>query len=214
MRKAFIAITSCALVCIVASGCTAIALGGATYATTAAVGTIVDRRTTGTIVDDTFLEKKLSNEIDQGLGKENKEHITVTAYNRRVLLTGEVPSEQAKSLAMTIVSNNKDVREVINELRVQENAGFFERMGDSALATKVRARIIADQKVELNQMKVAVDRGIVYLIGILTAQENKRVCQIAASTSGVARVVSCVEIVTEKETKERMKFVQEQQSVQ
>lgn len=201
---------TCILASAIVSGCTAVAIGGATYATTTAVGTIVDRRTTGTVVDDKILEQKISYEIDQKLGKDTDSHITVTAYNRRVLLTGEIASESAKALASKVAASSTDVREVINELRVQKNASVFERMSDSTLATKVRAKIIGDQQVELNQMKIAVDRGIVYLIGILTVQENKKACQIAAATSGVSRVVSCAEIVTEKEIQERMKLIEEQ----
>ena len=195
---------------VIVSGCTAVAIGGATYATTTAVGTIVDRRTTGTVVDDKILEKKISYEIDQKLGKDTDSHVTVTAYNRRVLLTGEIASKEAKAIVTKIAASNTDVREVINELSVQKNASVFERMSDSTLATKVRTLIIGNQQVELNQMKVAVDRGIVYLIGMLTAQENKKACQIAASTSGVKRVVSCAEIVTEEEIQERMRLIEEQ----
>ena len=205
-----------ALVCCIAgtvlSGCTAIAIGGATYATTKAVGTIIDRRTTGTVVDDSLIEKKISYEISQKLGKTADSHITVTCYNRRVLLTGEISSQQAKSVASRVAAENTGVREVINELQVQENAGLFNRMGDSTLATKVRTRIIANQNVELNQMKIAVNRGIVYIIGILTAQENKTACEIAASTSGVVRVVSCAEIVTPEQIQEQMRLLQGNQN--
>ena len=217
-RKQLIAVTCAAAMCattaMMTSGCTAVAIGGATYATTKAVGTITDRRTTGTVVDDKFLERKISYEIDQKLGTDTDKHVTVTAYNRRVLLSGEISSQTAKEAAGKIAAENTDVREVINELSVQENASVFKRMSDSTLATKVRTRIIADQKVELNQMKVVAERGIVYLIGILTAEENKKACQIAASTSGVERVVSCVEIMTKKEIEERMRVLEENKTNQ
>ena len=205
-----------ALACAVAgtalSGCTAVAIGGATYATTTAVGTIIDRRTTGTVLDDKLLEKKLSFEISQKLGKETDSHVTVTCYNRRVLLTGEISSQQAKETVSKVAAESTGVREVINELSVQENASLFERMGDSTIATKVRTRIVANQQVEINQMKIAVDRGIVYIIGILTAQENKIACEIAASTSGVVRVVSCAEIVTPEQVQEQMRQLQSNQN--
>ncbi len=216
-KKQLIAMT-CAALCaatgVMTSGCTAVAIGGATYATTTAVGTITDRRTTGTVVDDKLLEKKISYEIDQKLGKETEKHVTVTAYNRRVLLSGEISSQSAKEAAGKIAAENTDVREVINELSVQENVSVFKRVSDSTLATKVRTRIIANQKVELNQMKVVAERGIVYLIGILTAEENKKACQIAASTSGVERVVSCVEVMTQQEIDERMRLLEENKKKQ
>ena len=79
------------------------------------------------------------------------------------------------------------------------------RLSDSLLATKVRTAIIGTDKVSLNQMKVTVDRGIVYLMGVVTSEEAQRTAKRASEVSGVAKVVTVFNIVTQAEIDRRMK---------
>ena len=64
------------------SGCAPILIGGAAV-TSATV--ITDRRTTGSIVDDEVLEKRVRYEIGEVIGHE-KHHVVVTSYEGKVLL--------------------------------------------------------------------------------------------------------------------------------
>ena len=72
----------------VSSACAPLMLGGAMMG-----GAIVatDRRTSGTQVEDEGIEFKAAARIREQLG--DKGHVNVNAYNRMVLLTGEVASE-------------------------------------------------------------------------------------------------------------------------
>ena len=94
------------------SGCFPLLVGGAV--TTVMVAS--DRRTSGTVLEDNGIQLKASNRISDSLGERG--HVNVTSYNRQVLLTGEVPSEQDRQLVEKIVSNVENVRSVINELAV------------------------------------------------------------------------------------------------
>ena len=76
-----------------------------------------------------------------------------------------------------------------------EPVSVGQRMSDSTLATKVRSNIIANQNVSINQLKITVERGIVYVMGLLTPEENRTVCEIAAKTNGVVKVVSHAELL-------------------
>ena len=107
-------------------------VGGAV--TTATIMT--DRRTAGTIVSDEVVEKRVSYEINQTLG-DNRGHITVTSYEGRVLLTGEVPTMDDRRRAQQIASLSQDVVSVVNELAVMDNSSVTTRLSDSMLATKV-----------------------------------------------------------------------------
>ena len=53
-----------------------------------------DRRTVGTISDDQEIELRAGSRIGNKYG--DKVHVTVTSFNRMVLLTGEVPNESVK----------------------------------------------------------------------------------------------------------------------
>ena len=150
------------------SGCAPILIGGAAV-TSATV--ITDRRTTGSIVDDEVLEKRVRYEIGEVIGHE-KLHVVVTSYEGKVLLTGEVLTAADRQKAQDTAVKSVGVHSVINELAVMTPATVGAVLSDSMLATKVRSSIIGTKKISLNQMKVDVQRGIVYLMGIVTMRQG------------------------------------------
>ena len=204
MKKTLLLASVLAAISSLVAGCAPVVVGGAVAATGTAVSTATDRRSTGSVVNDEVLEKRIPWEISQRLG-DTPSHITATAYNGKVLLTGEVPTESARAVASEVAKTSLDVGEVINELAVQENVSAMQRLSDSTLATKVRSRLIATKNVYLNQMKVTVDRGIVYLMGLVTPEENKIACETAAKTSGALRVISVCEVMSAELIKQRIK---------
>src|SRR5690554_8007115 len=96
-----LALISAALAGITAlSGCGALVVGGAA-ATTAIVAT--DRRTTGEQVEDQAIELKAAAEMRRLF--ENKARVNATSYAGLLLLTGDVPTEQAKQQAADAAEN-------------------------------------------------------------------------------------------------------------
>ena len=186
------------------SSCAPILVGGAAI-TSATVMT--DRRSTGSIVNDEVLEKRVAYEIQQAIGYE-RHHISVTSYDGKVLLSGEVASEQEKMVAQRVASQSVDVASVLNELAVMDPSSVPTRISDSMLATKVRSTIIATKQISLNQMKVTVERGIVYLMGIVTAVEADTASRTAAEVSGVQQVVACFSVESEEQVRQRLKDLQ------
>ena len=190
------------------SGCAPILIGGA--AVTSATD-ITDRRTTGSIVDDEVLEKRVRYEIGEVIGHE-KHHVVVTSYEGKVLLTGEVLTAADRQKAQDTAVKSVGVHSVINELAVMTPATVGAVLSDSMLATKVRSSIIGTKKISLNQMKVDVQRGIVYLMGIVTIDEARTATKVAAGVSGVQQVVTCFTIESEAAIKERLKNLESNNS--
>lgn len=190
------------------SGCAPILIGGAAV-TSATV--ITDRRTTGSIVDDEVLEKRVRYEIGEVIGHE-KHHVVVTSYEGKVLLTGEVLTAADRQKAQDTAVKSVGVHSVINELAVMTPATVGAVLSDSMLATKVRSLIIGTKKISLNQMKVDVQRGIVYLMGIVTIDEARTATKVAAGVSGVQQVVTCFTIESEAAIKERLKNLESNNS--
>ena len=199
VSKVFVLAAAVATVSL--SGCAPILIGGAAV-TSATV--ITDRRTTGSIVDDEVLEKRVRYEIGEVIGHE-KHHVVVTSYEGKVLLTGEVLTAADRQKAQDTAVKSVGVHSVINELAVMTPATVGAVLSDSMLATKVRSSIIGTKKISLNQMKVDVQRGIVYLMGIVTNDEAKTAAKVAAGVSGVQQVVTCFTIESEAAIKERLK---------
>ena len=215
MFKRTLCILSCAAAMTTAMvGCAPLVVGGVAVATGATVSTINDRRSAGAIVNDGVIENRLSYEITQALkeqlGDEPEGRITVTAYNGKVLLTGEIETLKAKRIVTETVQKSLDVRSVVNELAVQPTISWTQRMSDSKLATTVRSRMVMEDNVYLSQMKVIVERGIVYIMGIVTPQENTIAMNVAARTSGVARVISVCEVMSAERIMERLKNINQE----
>lgn len=75
---------------------------------TSGVMATVDRRTLGVQTDDETIEWKANAQVSEKVG--DKAHLNFTSYNRKVLITGEVPSEDAKSEAERIVGEALEAR--------------------------------------------------------------------------------------------------------
>lgn len=189
------------------SGCVPVLIGGA-VGTTAFVTT--DRRTTGAQMADEVMEKRIHYEISQAIP--NNLHLTVTSYNRRILLTGEVGSESDKLTAQRVAQNSLEVSSVVNELMVGPVSSVAQRMSDSTLAGKVRTQLITTSGVSLNQMKVTVDRGIVYLMGLVTQEEAQKAADIASRVPGTKSVVTAFEVLSTQEVQERLKLLSQPQA--
>ena len=189
------------LASVLISGCAPVLVGGAAI-TSATVMT--DRRSTGSIVDDEVLEKRVRYEIGEVIGHD-KHHIAVTSYEGKVLLTGEVLTSLDKDRAQAVATKSVGVNTVINELAVMDPSSVTTLLSDSMLATKVRSAIIGTENISLNQMKVTVQRGIVYLMGIVTPEEAKLASKVAAGVNGVQQVVTCFNVETKAAIDNRLK---------
>lgn len=180
------------------SGCAPLvlgtAVGGAMMAT--------DRRTSGALVEDKGIQLKASNRIREALG--DKGRVSVNAYNRRVLLTGEVPTDADRAAVAAAVAAVENVHSVINEVVVGPTASLSTRSSDALLASKVRATLIDARDLMSNAFDVVVARGEVYLMGIVTEREARSASELVATISGVRRVVKVFEYISEDELAGRL----------
>ena len=194
MRKrlffAVFALATCASV--VLSGCVPLVVAGAVGGT-ALVAT--DRRSVGAQADDEAIELKMANNIGAGYG--DRVHVNVTSYNGIVLLTGEVPTQDLVGTIGEMVRTTPKVRRVHNELTVGPVSDLGARSNDSYITSKVKTRFVeASKTFSPTHVKVVTERQIVYLMGIVRRDEGDAAAQIAATTSGVSRVVKLFEYIS------------------
>lgn len=173
----------------------AVMFGGAGVASLVAV----DRRTSGIQLEDEGIELRASAKIREAVV--DRAHVTVVSYNRQVLITGEVPNAQDKAALSTIVSKVENVRAVVNEVAVMENASLTSRSKDALITGRVKAALVDAKDLYASAFKVVTERGTVYLMGRVTRTEAERGTEIARSTDGVVRVVRVFEIITDDELK-------------
>lgn len=162
-----------------------------------AVGAVTfsDRRSVASQAVDNEIESQASSRIDARLGPDA--HVNVTAYNRVVLLTGEVPNDAAKTQAEALAKELSFTQVVVNELRVGPPSSKGSRADDAGLTLKVKTRLTSHEGISPNHVKVVTENGTVHLMGLLTDAEAKLAVDIARNTVGVDKVVNAIQVITE-----------------
>jgi osmotically-inducible protein OsmY len=154
-----------------------------------------DRRTTGTYIEDESVEWKVLGKVRERFPGA---HVTSTSFNRRVLLTGEAPNDEAKQQIEEAVRTIDNVRDVTNELQVAGASSIASRGNDVLISSNVKARMVNNGKFSPLHVKVVTEAGVVYLMGLVSPQEGDAAVEIARTTSGVSRVVKVFEYVGNK----------------
>ena len=176
------------------SGCVALVGGGAAVAGMSAV----DRRSTGTQVEDQGIELRAGNRIGEVMGEKAK--ASVTSYNRMVLLTGQAGNATDKATMEKLVREQSTVRQVYNEIEVAPfTATLGQRSQDTMITTKVKASLVNAKDISSSAIKVVTENNVVYLMGIVTPRESKRAAEIARGVNDVTKVVRLFEVITEDE---------------
>ena len=168
IRRATLALVFVGLGLGALSACAPVVLGGAMMGGMVAS----DRRTSGTQLEDEGIEVRANSRIRDNVGE--RVHVNITSYNRQVLLTGEVPSEQDKELVERIISGVDNVRNIVNELAVMGNSTFTQRSSDAIVTGKVKANLIEAKDLFANAFKIVTERGTTYVMGRVTAREARR----------------------------------------
>lgn len=156
-----------------------------------------DRRTTGIQVEDEGIEQRASSAMRENFG--TKEHISITSYNRQVLITGEVSSDVVRGQVEQLIGKVQNVRGVVNELAVGPSSSAGDRASDALLVAKVKAAMVDTEDVFANVFKVVGERSTIYLMGRVTQREAQRATEVVRGVSGVKRVVRVFEYISEDE---------------
>ena len=192
MRRLIVAGTLLASA-IGAAGCLPLAATGMAVGTLAAL----DRRTVGAQTEDTEIELRGMNRMPDAI--RGASGVAITSFNRRVLLTGQVPDETAKAEAERTMRQVPGVREVFNELELANRVTFSTTANDTAITARVKAGFIEQRALNSNVVKVVTENGVVYLMGLVTAREGPAYATVASRVPGVRRVVTLFEYITDEE---------------
>ena len=116
--------------------------------------------------------------------------ISISPASTALLITGEVPSEEAKAAIGEQAARVADVKEVINEARSARSPRSSVRSNDSYITSKVKGRLVDEKYLSAIHVKVVTESGVTYLMGIVTEREAKLAVTIARTTDGVRKVVN------------------------
>ena len=194
MKRLALSIAVAALMAGALTACVPLIVGGAV-----AGGSLMatDRRTSGTQVEDEGIELRADSRIRSTLG--TRVRVSVTSYNRQVLLTGEVPNLQDRKLVEQVVSRVENVTSVVNELAVLNSPSLVERSSDMLLTGRIKAMLLDAKDLQSNAFKVVTERGTTYLMGRVTMREADRATEVVRATPGVQKVIRIFEIISQDE---------------
>ena len=153
----------------------------------------IDRRTTGTVIEDQAIEMKTAQAFRSDPDIRDQAHWNVTSYNTRVLLTGEVVNENLRHRMVEITKNIPKVTDVINEITVAAPSSMMSRSSDTVITTKVKSLLLTDKETKGLLVKVVTEKGVVYLMGLVSRQQAERATEITRQTGGVQKVVKLFE---------------------
>jgi osmotically-inducible protein OsmY len=153
-----------------------------------------DRRTEGAYVEDGDIQKTATTRIKDKYME--KVHINVSSYNRKVLVTGEVPDEAVKSDITRIVGGVQNVSGINNEVVIGPQSSLSARSGDAFTTSNVVLRLQDSGKdFRAERVKVVTEAGTVYLLGIVTHAEADIAKDVASTSRGVKKVVPLFEYI-------------------
>ena len=152
-------------------------------------------RTFAQQVADESIETKAKVNINAASEGYDNAHLTIVSYNGFVLLAGQVPSEDLKTLAADVVREVDDVRRIYNELEIGPAVTAGTITKDTWITTQVKSKLLASSDTPGTRVKVVTENSVVYLMGLLTEAEADRVALEAAEVSGAERVVKLFEII-------------------
>ena len=195
-RPLSLAVMAAVLASTTLSACAPILVGGAVAGTLAAS----DRRTLGAQTEDKSIVVKAEVKMPNVAGKSS--HVNVNSFNRRVLLTGEVPDDETKAKVEREVRAIDGVLNVTNELEVGFSSSYTSRSSDALITSKVKLSLADAKDISANSFKVVTEKGAVFLMGRVTQREGAQAADIARGVAGVTKVVKVFEYITEDDVKQ------------
>jgi osmotically-inducible protein OsmY len=164
-------------------GCIPLLIGGAA-ATTGLVA--VDRRSVAQQTEDKTIELKIGGELRNAYGV--------------VLLTGDTIGNDVKAKAGEIARKTKGVKSVSDQITVHKETASAGIVGnDIWITSKVMATLATTKDIPSRTITVTTDRGIVYLMGLVTQREGDMAAATTAQIGGVKRVDKLFQIITPAE---------------
>lgn len=171
---------------LILSGCTPLVIG-----TTAAGASVAnDRRSVGSVVDDTLIKFRAEALISAHRRLHRETHVDVTSVNGLVLLTGEANNIQDRNKILKMVRNITGVRRVVDQLRLAPPSSFSSRLADSWITLRVKSSLVAHD-LNANQIKVVTADRVVYLLGLVPKAEGN---EAALAASRIPNVHSIIEL--------------------
>ena len=142
---------------------------------------------------DTLLKVTINKKLLETSFSETFWSLNTTIFEGRVLITGNVKNTTLRDQVSQIVWGVKGVREVLNEIEIQETNNVTQIARDKFIQASLQARMLGDKIVSDINYKMIAHNNVLYVIGIAQSQnELEKVVAHARAIRYVKRFVNYI----------------------
>ena len=142
---------------------------------------------------DTLLKLTINKKLLETSFSDTFWSLNTTIFEGRVLITGNVKNTTLRDQVSQIVWGVKGVREVLNEIEVQETNTVTQIARDKFIQTSLQARMLGDKIVSDINYKMIAHNNVLYIIGVAQSQaELEKVVAHARAIRYVKRFVNYI----------------------
>ena len=142
---------------------------------------------------DTLLKLTINKKLLETSFSETFWSLNTTIFEGRVLITGNVKNTTLRDQVSQMVWGVEGVREVLNEIEIQETNNVTQIARDKFIQTSLQARMLGDKIVSDINYKMIAHNNVLYIIGIAQSQtELEKVVAHARAIRYVKRFVNYI----------------------
>lgn len=176
--------------CILSAACVPVAFMAGS---TAGGALIYDKRGVATMIEDRDIANEAWKKINNDPELRKQAHISVSSFNRVVLMVGQAPTEQLRNHAYDLVNSIQGIKRIYNRVSIEAPTSKSRQAEDAWITTKVKAKMVAEKGLKSSQIKVVTEDGVVYLLGLVTHKQSDIASTVASQVTGVEQVVKVFE---------------------
>ncbi|WP_159714904.1 division/outer membrane stress-associated lipid-binding lipoprotein [Blochmannia endosymbiont of Camponotus nipponensis] len=147
-----------------------------------------DPRTIGTQLDDSILKAHIAHALHKNQHIKKSSRIKSTVYQGNVLLTGQTSSISIAEEAIQIVMQINGTKNIYNAIRQNTPICTRSILIDIWISSQIRLNLFIKKGINTANIKIITENKEVFLLGIVTHEENKYTKKIANSVNGVKNV--------------------------
>ncbi|MBL4794294.1 MAG: BON domain-containing protein [Pseudomonadales bacterium] len=159
------------------------------------IDTANGKRTWGRTLEDQAIETKAYVNLRKSLANNGRDHIVVVSFNGIALLLGQISNDKQRKIATNTVKNIRHVRKVHDKLTIGPQTSYGQRIADAWKTYQIKSQLLFAENFPSGRVKVVTEKGVVYLLGLMTEKEADHATAVARSVRDVKKVVKAFEFI-------------------
>ena len=145
-------------------------------------------------LNDSYIKTKIVTNISI-LDIDNLPNVSVNVSKGKVLLTGYIDNHNKRLEIVKNVWNIDGVKEIINELKINDTVSISDRASDLLFKTKINSQLLFKSGINSNNYNVDVVDGEVYIIGLADNLDEKiEVEKLLSNLEGISKLITIIDI--------------------